>query len=91
MQLCKKKHLKRKRIEIMKVLLNRENCSICGSCWETCPDIFEQNPDDSFSQVVEKYQLNGNNAEGKLPAESEDCAAKAAELCCSDVIRVEKE
>jgi hypothetical protein len=75
----------------MKLLLNRENCSICGSCWETCPDIFEQNPDDSFSQVVEKYRLNGNNAEGKLPAESEDCAAKAAELCCSDVIRVEKE
>jgi ferredoxin len=75
----------------MKIVLNRENCSICGTCWETCPEIFEQNPDDSFSQVVEKYRLNGNKAEGRLPAELEDCATEAAELCCADVIRIEKE
>jgi ferredoxin len=75
----------------MKVILNRENCSICGTCWETCPDIFEQNPEDSFSQVAKKYQLNGNIAEGRVPEESGDCAEKAAELCCADVIRVEKE
>jgi ferredoxin len=75
----------------MKVMLNRENCSICGTCWETCPEIFEQNLEDSFSQVREKYQLNGNNAEGSVPAEFESCAAEAAELCCAEVIRVEKE
>jgi ferredoxin len=75
----------------MKVVLNRENCSICGTCWETCPDVFEQNPDDSFSQVAEKYRVNGNIAEGRLPAESGECAAKAAELCCAEVIRVEEE
>ncbi len=71
----------------MKIVLKRENCSICG----TCPDIFEQNPEDSFSQIVEKYRLSRNNAGGRLPAESGDCAAKAAELCCADVIRVDKE
>jgi ferredoxin len=75
----------------MKIKLNRENCSICGTCWETCPEIFEQNPDDSFSQLVEKYRLNGNNAEGKIPAEREECAAKAAELCCAEVIQVEED
>ena len=78
------------RIE-MKIVLNRENCSICGTCWETYPDIFEQNPIDSFSQVAEKYQIEGNKAEGRIPAEFGDCAAEAAELCCADVIRVEEE
>ena len=62
----------------MKIVLNRENCSICGTCWETCPDVFEQNPDDSFSQVVEKYRLNGNIAEGRLPAGSGDCASRSS-------------
>ena len=49
----------------MKIVLNRENCSICGTCWETCPEIFEQNPDDSFSQVVEKYRLERKHSGGK--------------------------
>jgi ferredoxin len=75
----------------VKIVLDRENCSICGTCWETCPDIFEQNPDDSFSQIVEKYRLNKNIAEGKPPAEFEECAAKAAESCCADVIHLEDE
>jgi ferredoxin len=41
--------------------------------------------------VVEKYRLNGNIAEGRPPAEFEECASEAAELCCAEVIRVEKE
>jgi len=49
----------------MKITLDRENCSSCGTCWEACPEIFEQTPDDSLSQIVEKYRLNGNNAERK--------------------------
>ncbi len=75
----------------MKIVLNRENCSICGTCWETCPEIFEQSPDDSFSQIVEKYRLNGNIAEGKPPAEQEECVTRAAELCCAEVIGIEEE
>ncbi|MDD1696289.1 MAG: ferredoxin [Methanoregula sp.] len=75
----------------MKIILERENCSICGTCWETCPDIFEQNQDDSFTQIVEKFRIDGNIAKGKPPVESEDCADKAAELCCADVIRIERD
>jgi ferredoxin len=75
----------------MKIVLKSENCSICGTCRETSPDIFEQNPDDSFSQIVEKYRLDGNKAEGSLLAEFEDCAAKATELCCAEVITIETE
>lgn len=76
---------------IMKITIDRENCSSCGTCWEGCPEIFEQNPDDSFSQIVEKYRLNGNNAEGRPTEEFEDCSARAAESCCAEVIHVEEE
>jgi len=75
---------------IMKITIDRENCSSCGTCWEGCPEIFEQNPDDSFSQIVEKYRLNGNNAEGRPAEEFEDCSARAAEDCCAEVIHVEE-
>jgi bacterioferritin-associated ferredoxin len=29
--------------------------SSCGACWESFPEFFEENLDDGFSQVVEKY------------------------------------
>jgi ferredoxin len=35
--------------------------------------------------------LKGNNAEGVPPEALEECAAKAAELCCAEVIHVEEE
>jgi len=75
---------------IMKITIDRENCSSCGTCWEGCPEIFEQNPDDSFSQIVEKYRLNKNNAEGRPAEEFEDCSARAAEDCCAEVIHIEE-
>jgi ferredoxin len=74
----------------MKVTINREECTSCGTCWETCPDMFEENPDDSLNQIVEKYRLKGNNAVGIPPETFEDCAVRAAELCCAEVIHVEE-
>ena len=61
------------KVSVMKVTINREECTSCGTCRETCPDIFEQNPDDSLNQIVEKYRLNGNIAEGVPPEAFEDC------------------
>jgi ferredoxin len=49
---------------MMKVTINREECTSCGTCQETCPDMFEQNPDDSLNQNVEKYRLKGTVAAG---------------------------
>ncbi len=74
----------------MKIVIDRENCSVCGTCWETCPDIFEQNPNDSFSQITGKFRVNGKNGEGVPPRAYEDCATKAAELCCAEVIHIEE-
>jgi ferredoxin len=74
----------------MKVLIDRSTCVSCGSCWESCPEFFEQNPDDSFSQIIEKYRSNGNIAEGTPPGESEACAQDAADLCPVSIISIEK-
>ena len=53
----------------MKVTIDREECTSCETCWITCPEFFEQNPGDTWSQVVAKYRTGGNPAEGDAPAD----------------------
>ena len=72
----------------MKVIIDRSNCVSCGTCWEACPGFFEQNPDDSFSQVIEKFRLDGSLAAGTPGTDEESCAADAADLCPASVITV---
>lgn len=74
----------------MKVTINREECTSCGTSWEMSQDMFEENTVDSLNQIVEKYRLNGNNAEGVPTKAYEDCSVRAAELCCAEVIHVEE-
>jgi ferredoxin len=74
----------------MKVEIDRGTCVSCGTCQETCPGLFEENPDDSFSQIVEKYRVNGNIAKGIPPEEFEACAREAADLCPVQIIRIEE-
>jgi ferredoxin len=70
----------------MKVIIDRANCVSCGTCWETCPGFFEENPDDSFSQIVEKFRIGGSIAEGTPPDDMEACTVDAADLCPVSVI-----
>jgi ferredoxin len=51
---------------------------------------FVQNAEDSFSEIVEIYRIDGNIAEGTPPAEAEDCARDAADLCPAQIIRLEE-
>lgn len=74
----------------MKVSIDRSTCISCGSCWDTCPGFFEQNPGDSFSQVIEKFRSNGDIAQGNPPADLNDCARDAADLCPVQIIRIEE-
>jgi ferredoxin len=74
----------------VKVSIDRSNCTSCGTCWETCPAFFEENPDDSFSQVIEKFRSMGNIADGTAPQDLEACVAEAADLCPVQIIKVEK-
>ena len=40
-----------------KVMVGRDGCVSCGACQEGSPEFFDQNPDDNFSMIVEKYRL----------------------------------
>jgi len=72
----------------MKVIIEREACVSCGTCNETCPGLFEQDPDDSFSRIIEKYRVNGNIAEGTIPEDFETCAREASDLCPVQIISI---
>ena len=72
----------------MKVSVDRSNCTSCGTCWESCPAFFEENPDDHFSQVIEKFRLNGNIGEGTATEDLEACVNEAADLCPVSIITI---
>ena len=72
----------------MKVTIDRATCVSCGSCWEACPGLFEQDPDDSFSRIIEKYRINGNIAEGTPTEDLETCAQDASDLCPVQIISI---
>ena len=63
-------------------------CVSCGSCWEACPGLFEEDPDDSFSRIIEKYRINGNIAEGTPADDFTACAQEAADLCPVQIISI---
>jgi ferredoxin len=74
----------------LKVSIDRSTCVSCGSCWDACPGFFEQNPDDSFSQIIDKFRLNGNIAQGTPPPDLVACAQDAADLCPVQIISIEE-
>mgnify|MGYP001243313757 CR=1 FL=1 len=72
----------------MQVVIDRINCVSCGTCWETCPDLFEQDAGDSFSRITEKYRTDGDIARATPPESLEGCAQDAAELCPVQIIGI---
>ena len=72
----------------MQVVIDRINCVSCGTCWETCPDLFEQDANDSFSRIIEKYRMDGDIAKGTPPESLEGCARDAADLCPVQIIEI---
>ena len=73
----------------MKVTIERDSCVSCGTCWDSCPQFFEQNPDDSFSQVIEEFRIAGNIGEGKPVPDDEACVREAADSCPVTIIKIE--
>lgn len=72
----------------MIVTIDRDSCVSCGACWDNCPSLFEEDPDDSRSRIKESFQIEKNKAEGKPPGESEACAQEAADLCPVEIIAI---
>ncbi len=67
----------------------RDNCISDMVCVSICPDVFEMNPEDNKSQIVEKYRENGNIAVGIIPEDLKSCAEDAAAACPVQIIKVE--
>jgi ferredoxin len=74
---------------LVTVSIDREECISCGVCWETCPEIFEESPDDQFSRIVEPYRVGGDVARGEVPDTLERCAQDAADTCPVEIIDVQ--
>lgn len=70
----------------MKVTIDRSECISCGVCWGECPDFFEENPDDHWSEVVSAFRTAGDLSQGIAPSDLEQCVRQAAEGCPVQII-----
>jgi ferredoxin len=75
----------------MNVTIDRMECVSCGACWNTCPDLFEQNPCDSFSQIVEPLRFCGDRAYGNIQEKQAPCAREAVILCPVQIITITRD
>ena len=74
----------------MQVTIEREECISCGACYAECPEVFEENPEDGRSQIVEEYRVNGNPSVGEVPDDLADCVDNAAYACPVEIIDYEE-
>ncbi|RPJ51210.1 MAG: ferredoxin, partial [Methanobacteriota archaeon] len=44
----------------MKVAIDRDGCISCTQCWMLCPHIFEENPEDGKSMIVEMFRSDSD-------------------------------
>lgn len=72
----------------LKVSIDREGCINCRNCWNTCPEFFEPNPKDTYSQIISKYRIENNPGEGEAPARLGEKVKKAADLCPVRIIHI---
>ena len=49
----------------IKVIIDRNGCISCTTCWNSCPEFFEQK--DALSQIVDKYRLENDPGKGEAP------------------------
>ena len=73
----------------MKIVIDRDGCVSCTQCWTLCPHIFEENPTDGKSMIVEAYRSDGDIGAGTVGEEHEACSVEAADACPVAVIRLE--
>lgn len=59
------------------VVVERDKCTSCGTCEDTCPELFELD-DASLAHIIGS-ERNGDNDE--LKTENQECGLDAAESC----------
>ena len=73
----------------MHVTIDRSYCLSCGACWNSCAEVFYQNPCDGFAEIVEPFRFNNDRADGFIPEDLGACAREAAGLCPAEIITIE--
>ncbi len=71
-----------------KVTIRRDECTSCETCWITAPEFFRQNAADTWCEVVEKYRISGNNAEGNAPDDLLAKIQESADSCPVQIIEI---
>jgi ferredoxin len=72
----------------MKVTIDREECIACGACYSDCPEVFEENPEDGWSQIVPQYRVGDELGAGEVPDDLVECARTAEDGCPVEIIHV---
>lgn len=72
----------------VKVTIDRDQCISCESCWGLCPEVYEQNSVDTWSQIVAKYQVGNDPATGSIPDSLQSKAQEAADACPVTIIHI---
>jgi ferredoxin len=75
----------------MNITIDRMECVSCGACWNICPYIFEQNPCDSLSQIVEEFRFCSDRAEGNIPEHVRACVFEAVNVCPVQIITISQD
>ena len=71
---------------MLSVTINRFECTSCSTCWNTCPEVFEEDPKDGMSRIVEQYRKSGDLATGEIPDEHAPCVQEAVDTCPVSII-----
>ena len=71
----------------IRVTVDRDECTECGVCWGTCPEVFEPG-DDGLTQITEAYRAGGDLSSGSVPDDMEDCVVDSADGCPVEIIHV---
>ncbi|BES82611.1 ferredoxin [Pyrodictium abyssi] len=74
----------------IRVWIDREQCIADMVCVSLCPDVFEMSEEDGKAQIVSKWRVDDNPAEGLVPADLKDCVASASEACPVSIIHFEE-
>ena len=63
----------------MKVRIDKDICSGCGLCEETCPEVFRLNEDEDIAEVIKTNYSN----------EEEECIKDSIDNCPEEAISID--
>jgi ferredoxin len=69
---------------MFKIVIERDNCTSCGSCEDVCPELFELD-ETSIAHIIGSERIDNKD---ELETEDQRCSVDAAESCPVMIIHV---